>query len=233
MRDAGLRPFFVLAQGGASFYRSGWRISRGRSAWRRERRSLSRGSRSHGAFKPWNCRARRPSGSVAKSCRWTGAGRRGQAWLHAPRAVRRRGRDYAVQLSAQFGLSQGRAGAGGRKCRHHQARQRHAADCLEARRSAARRRRAALGGGMCDRAAVARLAMRCAATRGFARFRSPAAAMSGEHICHVAGLKRVTMELGSNAPLIVMDDADLNEWPMPLRSRASPMPGRFAFPHSA
>ena len=30
----------------------------------------------------------------------------------------------------------------------------------------------------------------------------------GEHICHVAGLKRVTMELGSNSPLIVMPDAD-------------------------
>jgi glyceraldehyde-3-phosphate dehydrogenase (NADP+) len=33
----------------------------------------------------------------------------------------------------------------------------------------------------------------------------------GEHICKIAGLKRVTMELGSNAPLIVMDDADLEK----------------------
>jgi acyl-CoA reductase-like NAD-dependent aldehyde dehydrogenase len=32
----------------------------------------------------------------------------------------------------------------------------------------------------------------------------------GEHICKVAGLKRVTMELGSNAPLIVMPDANLD-----------------------
>jgi acyl-CoA reductase-like NAD-dependent aldehyde dehydrogenase len=32
----------------------------------------------------------------------------------------------------------------------------------------------------------------------------------GEHICKVAGLKKVTMELGSNAPLIVMPDADLD-----------------------
>ena len=31
----------------------------------------------------------------------------------------------------------------------------------------------------------------------------------GEHICRTAGLKRVTMELGSNAPVIVMPDADL------------------------
>jgi glyceraldehyde-3-phosphate dehydrogenase (NADP+) len=32
----------------------------------------------------------------------------------------------------------------------------------------------------------------------------------GRHICQVAGLKKVTMELGSNSPLIVMDDADLD-----------------------
>ncbi|MHB1192887.1 MAG: aldehyde dehydrogenase family protein [Longimicrobiales bacterium] len=31
----------------------------------------------------------------------------------------------------------------------------------------------------------------------------------GEAICRVAGLKRVTMELGSNSPLVVMRDADL------------------------
>jgi len=31
----------------------------------------------------------------------------------------------------------------------------------------------------------------------------------GEHICREAGLKKVTMELGSNSPVIVMDDADL------------------------
>jgi acyl-CoA reductase-like NAD-dependent aldehyde dehydrogenase len=32
----------------------------------------------------------------------------------------------------------------------------------------------------------------------------------GEHICRVAGLKKVTMELGSNSPLIVMPDANLD-----------------------
>jgi glyceraldehyde-3-phosphate dehydrogenase (NADP+) len=31
----------------------------------------------------------------------------------------------------------------------------------------------------------------------------------GEEICRVAGLKKVTMELGSNSPLIIMPDADL------------------------
>ncbi|HEX3658016.1 MAG TPA: aldehyde dehydrogenase family protein [Pirellulales bacterium] len=31
----------------------------------------------------------------------------------------------------------------------------------------------------------------------------------GEHLCKIAGLKRITMELGSNSPLIVMPDADL------------------------
>ncbi len=33
----------------------------------------------------------------------------------------------------------------------------------------------------------------------------------GEQICKAAGLKRVTMELGSNSPIIVMGDADLNK----------------------
>ena len=33
----------------------------------------------------------------------------------------------------------------------------------------------------------------------------------GDRICRVAGMKRVTMELGSNSPLIVMDDADLDK----------------------
>jgi len=33
----------------------------------------------------------------------------------------------------------------------------------------------------------------------------------GEQICRLAGLKKVTMELGSNAPLIVMPDADLDK----------------------
>jgi len=33
----------------------------------------------------------------------------------------------------------------------------------------------------------------------------------GEQITRKAGIKRVTMELGSNSPLIVMDDADLNK----------------------
>jgi glyceraldehyde-3-phosphate dehydrogenase (NADP+) len=33
----------------------------------------------------------------------------------------------------------------------------------------------------------------------------------GAKICQAAGMKRVTMELGSNSPLIVMDDADLSK----------------------
>src|SRR5437762_2081340 len=33
----------------------------------------------------------------------------------------------------------------------------------------------------------------------------------GRRICEVAGLKKVTMELGSNSPIIVMPDADLNK----------------------
>src|SRR4029079_1121891 len=30
----------------------------------------------------------------------------------------------------------------------------------------------------------------------------------GEHLCKIAGIKRVTMELGSNSPVVVMPDAD-------------------------
>jgi len=33
----------------------------------------------------------------------------------------------------------------------------------------------------------------------------------GERICHFAGIKKVTMELGSNSPVIVMPDADLEK----------------------
>lgn len=33
----------------------------------------------------------------------------------------------------------------------------------------------------------------------------------GRQICAVAGIKRVTMELGSNSPLIILDDADLDK----------------------
>jgi glyceraldehyde-3-phosphate dehydrogenase (NADP+) len=33
----------------------------------------------------------------------------------------------------------------------------------------------------------------------------------GEAICKMAGVKKVTMELGSNAPVIVMDDADIDQ----------------------
>jgi glyceraldehyde-3-phosphate dehydrogenase (NADP+) len=33
----------------------------------------------------------------------------------------------------------------------------------------------------------------------------------GERICQIAGIKKVTMELGSNSPLIIMPDADLEQ----------------------
>ena len=33
----------------------------------------------------------------------------------------------------------------------------------------------------------------------------------GEHICRTAGLKKVTMELGSNSPVIIMPDADMDK----------------------
>ena len=33
----------------------------------------------------------------------------------------------------------------------------------------------------------------------------------GEHICRIAGIKKITMELGSNAPVIILSDADLDK----------------------
>ena len=33
----------------------------------------------------------------------------------------------------------------------------------------------------------------------------------GEHICRIAGIKKITMELGSNAPVIILADADLDK----------------------
>lgn len=33
----------------------------------------------------------------------------------------------------------------------------------------------------------------------------------GRHLCAIAGIKRITLELGSNSPLIVLDDADLDQ----------------------
>ena len=33
----------------------------------------------------------------------------------------------------------------------------------------------------------------------------------GERICRTAGIKKVTMELGSNSPVIVMPDADMEK----------------------
>jgi len=42
----------------------------------------------------------------------------------------------------------------------------------------------------------------------------------GEAICRTAGLKKVTMELGSNAPVIIMPDADMNKVHTALLSTA-------------
>lgn len=40
----------------------------------------------------------------------------------------------------------------------------------------------------------------------------------GEQICKMAGVKRVTMELGSNSPVIIMDDADLDKAVMAVKA---------------
>ena len=50
----------------------------------------------------------------------------------------------------------------------------------------------------------------------------------GEHICKMAGIKRVTMELGSNAPIIVMPDADLDKVAAAIARPATRTPARCA-----
>ena len=46
---------------------------------------------------------------------------------------------------------------------------------------------------------------------GVARSRFTGSREVGEKICSVAGIKKVTMELGSNCPLIVLPDADIDQ----------------------
>ncbi len=91
-----------------------------------------------------------------------------------------------------------------------QAGQRHAAVGLAAGRDPARGRPAAAGDRLPDR--LGRDRGRCAVRDARVRKISFTGSRDvGEHICRTAGLKRVTMELGSNSPLIVMPDADLNK----------------------
>ncbi len=54
---------------------------------------------------------------------------------------------------------------------------------------------AALGPAICNDARVRKISF-------------TGSALVGEQICRLAGLKRITMELGSNSPVVVLDDAD-------------------------
>ena len=60
---------------------------------------------------------------------------------------------------------------------------------------------------------------------------SPAAWKWGSRFA-LAGLKRVTMELGSNSPLIILEDADSPKSPMRCWPQALGTRGRFASPRS-
>ena len=61
----------------------------------------------------------------------------------------------------------------------------------------------------------------------------------GERICQKAGIKKVTMELGSNSPMVIMPDADLDKvaqatiasgYSKPLARCASPPSGCWSMP---
>ncbi len=119
--------------------------------------------------------------------------------------------DHAVQLPAEPGLPQGRPGPGGRQRRDRQAGQRHAAFGLEAGRDSAGSRPAAAGDHLPHRRPAARIGDALCPDPRVRKISFTGSRDVGEHICKIAGIKRVTMELGSNSPLIVMPDADLDK----------------------
>ena len=106
--------------------------------------------------------------------------------------------------------AQGGAGPRGRQRGHREARQRHTAVGPQADRDAARGRAAARGDQHADRPGgeVGDLLVQ---DRRVRKITFTGSRDVGEHICRMAGIKRVTMELGSNAPVIVMPDADLDK----------------------
>ena len=63
----------------------------------------------------------------------------------------------------------------------------------------------------CLTGAAASWATRCARDPRVRKISFTGSRDVGEQICKMAGIKRVTMELGSNSPLIVMPDADLDK----------------------
>ena len=133
-----------------------------------------------------------------------------------------------LQLPAQPGVPQGGSRAGRRQRRHREAGHRHAAVGPQADRDPAGGR-AAAEGIQCLTGPGGEIGDLLAADPRVRKITFTGSRDVGERICRTAGIKKVTMELGSNAPVIVMPDADLDRVAEP-RSRppGSPTPARCA-----
>ena len=118
-------------------------------------------------------------------------------------------RDHAVQLPAEPGGAQGRARARGRRADRRQARLVHADRLAAARRSSSPRRTCRRACTRCCRSAR-RSPTAWRATTGSGRSRSRARREIGWYLKGLDPKKRVTLELGGNAGVIVHSDADLD-----------------------
>ena len=133
--------------------------------------------------------------------------------LHAARAGRRRRRDRAVELSAAADVVEGRAGAGVRQHRDHQAGEPDAADRARARRDRDRGRPAARRAQRHHRAAattVGQMLVDASRHRQDRVHRRHVDRQGRSCAASADTLKRITLELGGKSPNIVFADADLD-----------------------
>ena len=133
---------------------------------------------------------------------------RGQARDRDPRPLRRRRRDQPLQLPAQPGGAQARAGDRRRQRRRPEARRPDTDLVDQAGGGPLRRRPARRTGCRSSVARAQRSATRSSRTTGSARSPSPARRRSAGASAPRRPTRRCNLELGSNAPLIVNEDGD-------------------------
>ncbi len=157
------------------------------------------------------CAPRRRAGSAARCCRWTPrAVGVGPLRLHAPAADRRGRGDHAVQLPRDPRHPQDRAGARGRQRRSCSSRRAPRRSPRASSSSASSR--AGLPDGALQLVAGpgAELGAALCADPRVRKISFTGSYEAGAAIARAAGVKRLTCELGSNAALVVLDDADLD-----------------------
>ena len=200
-----------LEQGGSVVAPAASRVWPAPSAWKKAKPFANRRPKSHRAAETIELSAEEAKRLAAKCCRSTVPATGPASWgsrseCRAAWWWRSRRSTFRSTSSAT-----GRPGAGGRQRRDSQAGQRHAA-------VASALVEILLEAGLpplaisCLTGAGGALGESSAPIRACAKSASPAAATWASKSAELAGIKRVTMELGSNSPLIVMDDAD-SKWP--------------------